>query len=87
MHQFYEIVVQYDWKDPRRFALFNKASGAYAGDRLFKGSDIKEAAQRWPFKSNIDWVRYDDRASAEAAAKKLQTYLEARERCKTKKPK
>lgn len=84
MHPFYRIVVRPDEKDPLKFMLFNEASGAGAGDRLYKGEDANDPKQRWPFKKGAEWVTYDRAEDAEKAAVKLQNYLEARERNKGK---
>ena len=57
------------------FALYDRE--AICGDRLFKG-DGKTKAELWPFKGSKWWL-FDERAPAEKAAKRLQTYLDARE--------
>lgn len=85
MHPNYEITVRPHWRNPDRFALFNEQSGAFAGDRLFRGSSDDGKNRKWPFKTGAEWVTHDTLAAAEAAAKKLQDYLEAREKVKDKK--
>lgn len=72
-------------EDGLEYVLFNNASGARAGDRLYKGDNEKHRSQRWPFRKLERWWEYDDKEEAEKAALALQIYLCARE-AKKKKP-
>lgn len=55
------------------FYLFNEASGAPAGDRLYKGPE------GWPFSRNTErWYAYKTLSSAQEAATMLQFYLDNR---------
>ena len=64
-----------------KFALFNR--GVICGDRLFKGNDVKASKGTWPF-TDPDWMFANTLEAAQAAAKKLQAYLNAREAAKAK---
>lgn len=87
MAKYYNIVAR-DIAGTGVFRLFNEAAGmAPCGDRLFKGEDNKDPKQQWPFKPGEDWTRYTNQADADMAAKKLQDYLEARQRNKAKEKK
>jgi hypothetical protein len=65
-----------------KFVLLN--NGVICGDRLYKGDDEKKKTQVWPMKG-ADWMFADTREAGEKSAKKLQTYLDAREAGKAKK--
>lgn len=74
-HQYYDIVAI---EDGLGYLLFNNASGARCGDRLFRGENDKNRKERWPFWKVPAWWEYDNKEEAEAAALKLQAYLCAR---------
>lgn len=73
------------WNQPAgTFALVNNME--IAGPRLFHGEDIKDPKQRWPFRQDDNaWMFHATKEAADKAAEKLQTYLDARERGKSKK--
>lgn len=60
------------------FVLFSEDSGAMAGNRLFRGNDPKTRYGEWPFKEGNAWVMHDNKKDADAAALKLQNYLDSK---------
>lgn len=83
-HAFYNITVK---EEGLGYILFNEASGAPVGSRLYKGLDDRDPKQRWPFFGIEKWWEWEDLDAARSAATKLQIYLVAREVAKTQKRK
>lgn len=79
-HPFYKINVQPVFSEAGEavFRLYNFNDPA--GYRLRKG---ETQGNPWPFRKLTNWTEYEDEAKAEAAAAKLQKYLEAYEKTRT----
>lgn len=66
-------------KSKPQFLLWNEMTDAPAGDRLYKSEEANNVKSAWPFLGQEQWWLHDKKEDAQAAADKLNRYLQARE--------